>query len=408
MFEPEAALGCAPGPVAAVTDIQVKGWPLITGAPTTEDMEGTMYLALRELWRSKLKFGLLTAAVGLLVFLLLFLGTLSGTLLGSYIGAIENASADLLVFSADSRHNVQASRLTPADVERVREVPGVMDAAGMNEATLSISIDGAPADLSLWGTTPGGPGDAPVVEGRAASDGEVVVDISAESQGFVLGSMITLVASGRQLEVVGYTDSRQYSVLPTGYTSNREWSQIFLATFPGAAEVPINIVAVDIEASADTASVGAAINEELPTSDATTPVNAAGSAPGVSSIGTSFNLIVGITFGIVVVVIGFFFTILAVQKRKAFIMLRAVGSSRGYLGWSIVIQIVATMVLGIVLGFGFLWGASSASSESFPLTIDLEAVVATSLAVLMASIAAGAFSLRRALSVDPAQAAGGA
>jgi putative ABC transport system permease protein len=220
--------------------------------------------------------------------------------------------------------------------------------------------------------------------------------------------MITLVASGRQLEVVGYTDSRQYSVLPTGYTSNREWSQIFLATFPGAAEVPINIVAVDIEASADTASVGAAINEELPTSDATTPVDAAGSAPGVSSIGTSFNLIVGITFGIVVVVIGFFFTILAVQKRKAFIMLRAVGSSRGYLGWSIVIQIVATMVLGIVLGFGFLWGASSASSESFPLTIDLEAVVATSLAVLMASIAAGAFSLRRALSVDPAQAAGGA
>ena len=43
--------------------------------------EENMFIALRELWRAKLRFGLLAAAVGLLVFLLLFLGTLSGTLL---------------------------------------------------------------------------------------------------------------------------------------------------------------------------------------------------------------------------------------------------------------------------------------------------------------------------------------
>jgi len=366
-----------------------------------------MYLALRELRRSKLKFGLLSAAVGLLVFLLLFLGTLSGTLLASYVGAIENASADLLVFSSESRRNVQASRFAPIDVERIEKLPGVAAAAGMNEATLSVTIDGEPSDLSLWGVAPDGPGDVPIVEGRTASDGEVVVDISGEGQGFAIGSTISLIATGRQLEVVGYTDSRQYSVLPTAYTSEGEWNEIFLATFPGTQSAPVNIVAVDVDPDTDIASVAASINQASTTTDAARPEQAAATAPGVSSISTSFNLIVGITFGIVVVVIGFFFTILAVQKRKAFIMLRAVGSSGGYLGWSIVIQIVATMLLGIVLGFGFLWGASSASSESFPLTIDLVAVVATSLAVLIASIAAGVFSLRRALSVDPAQAAGG-
>ena len=54
-----------------------------------------MYVAMREIWRSKLKFGLLAAAVGLLVFLLMFLGTLSGTLLRIFIQA-EKILASIL------------------------------------------------------------------------------------------------------------------------------------------------------------------------------------------------------------------------------------------------------------------------------------------------------------------------
>ena len=51
-----------------------------------------------------------------------------------------------------------------------------------------------------------------------------------EDLGFTLGSTITLVETGRTLEVVGFTDSRQYSVLPTGYTPTSEWDAIFFAT----------------------------------------------------------------------------------------------------------------------------------------------------------------------------------
>jgi putative ABC transport system permease protein len=367
-----------------------------------------MFLAIRELWRSKLKFGLLSAAVGLLVFLLLFLGTLSGTLLSSYIGAIDNATADLLVFSDDSRRNVQASRLTPEDVDVAREAAGVTDAAGLSEATLTVRIEGESADLSLWGTTPGGPGDVPVIEGRPASSGEVVVDVSAKGEGIVIGSVLDLVETQRQLRVVGYTENRQYSVLPTGYTPQQEWDGIFRATFPGAPTTPLNIIAIEIDGDADAQTVISGIDDTLVNADSTTPSEAAESAPGVSSISTSFNLIVGITFGIVVVVIGFFFTILAVQKRKSFVMLRAVGSSRRYLGWSVLLQIIVTMVLGTLFGYVFLWGATFASSESFPLTINVAGIAVTSIAVLIASVIAGAFSLRRALAVDPAQAAVGA
>lgn len=366
-----------------------------------------MFIALRELWRSKLRFGLLSAAVGLLVFLLLFLGTLSGTLLSSYIGAINNSEADALVFSSDSRRNVQASRLDAAVIGSVEQVPGVNAAAGMSEATLTVSIDGETSDLSLWAVDPGAPGDVPIVEGRSATAGEVVVDVSAKANGFVIGSTVTLLETGHKLVIVGYTDQRQYAVLPTGYTPSAEWNEIFLETYPGAPNVPVNLVAVDINQGVDVDAVISEINESVASVDAATPGDAAAATPGVSSITTSFNLIEGITFGIVVVVIGFFFTILAVQKQKSFVLLRAAGAGRRYLGVSIVVQIAITIAVGILIGILFLWGASFASSESFPLTIEAPSVALTSLVVLISSIAAGGFSVRRALTVDPTRAARG-
>ncbi|MEZ5273015.1 MAG: hypothetical protein R2694_12040 [Ilumatobacteraceae bacterium] len=52
-----------------------------------------MFLAWHEMRRSKLRFGLLTGAVGLLVFLILFQQALLGGLITQFIGAVRNQSA---------------------------------------------------------------------------------------------------------------------------------------------------------------------------------------------------------------------------------------------------------------------------------------------------------------------------
>jgi putative ABC transport system permease protein len=366
-----------------------------------------VFVALREVWRSKLKFGLLAAAVGLLFFLLLFLSTLSGSLVASFVGGIENANADLLVFSSEARRNVQASRFRPDTVSNVAAVSGVAASAGMSEATLTVEIDGSREDLSLWGTEPGGPGDVPITEGRAAGSGEVVMDRSGKSLGFDIGSEITLVDTGLVLEIVGFTDDRQYSVLPTAYTPTEVWNDVFFATFPGVPEVPVSIIAVDVEEGQEPASVAGNISTTVSDTDAITPDEAASSTPGVSSISTSFNLILGITFAIVVIVIGFFFTILAVQKQRTFALLRAVGTSRSTVAFGIVAQIVITTGLGIAGAVALLQVAVSMSGDGLPLTINPALVVFASLAVLLGSILSGAFAARRALEVDPMSAAQG-
>jgi putative ABC transport system permease protein len=122
---------------------------------------------LREILRSKLKFGLLAAAVGLLFFLLIFVNTLSSTLLDQFVGAIENSSADVLVFDSEAQATIPASRLTDDDVARVAEVDGVETATPISELTTDTTLDGTELDVSLWGLQIGGPGTpTELAEGR--------------------------------------------------------------------------------------------------------------------------------------------------------------------------------------------------------------------------------------------------
>ena len=68
-----------------------------------------MFLALKEIARAKARFGLLIAAIGMLVFLILFQQSLQNGLLTSFAGAIRNQSAPVLVYSVDGQRVLQGS-----------------------------------------------------------------------------------------------------------------------------------------------------------------------------------------------------------------------------------------------------------------------------------------------------------
>ena len=72
-----------------------------------------MFLALHEMRRAKVRFGLLMAAIGLLVFLILTQQALQNGLITSFVGAIERQSAPVLVYSVDGQRTLQGSVITP-------------------------------------------------------------------------------------------------------------------------------------------------------------------------------------------------------------------------------------------------------------------------------------------------------
>ena len=86
--------------------------------------------------RAKLRFGLLSGAVGLLVFLILFQQALLGSLLLSFTGAIENQSGTVLVYSEEARKNLSASVVLPPQQAQIEAVDGVGASAPLGRGHL--------------------------------------------------------------------------------------------------------------------------------------------------------------------------------------------------------------------------------------------------------------------------------
>lgn len=359
----------------------------------------------REIWRSKLKFLLLAAAVGLLFFLLVFVNTLSTTLLDSFIGALENNSADVLVYDSESQATIPASRLTPEDVDAVSGAQGVDTAAPISVISTDATFDGDRLDVSLWGIDPGGPGaPADLLDGELPQAGQAVVDTSARDAGLDVGSSFEV--GGLTVEVVGVAENATYSVLPTAYVSSDTWAELFSGLFPGAPAVPINMIGVATNSGASPAEVAAAISG-LDGLDGLLPSQAAASTPGVSSIQQSFGIITGITFVIVVIVVGFFFQILTVQKLNVFTLLRAVGAQTRNVVSYVFGQIGFLVIVGVLIGVAMLSITVLTTRDFFAIALDPLLIVGFGSAILVASLLSGLTSVRRIRREDPASAATG-
>src|SRR5205085_12273606 len=117
-----------------------------------------MRFALGEMRRAKLRFALLIGAVALLIFLILFQQTLSGSLLGQFTGGLEHQSATVLVYNADARRSVAASRLLPQQVAGAAQVAGVAASGPIGEGSFTAQLaSGDQRDTTVIGYTLGGP-----------------------------------------------------------------------------------------------------------------------------------------------------------------------------------------------------------------------------------------------------------
>ncbi len=365
-----------------------------------------MNLALTEMRRAKLRFGLLTAAVALLVFLIVFLSSLSGALLRAFTGALESLPADGLVYSDTARANVQASRLDPETTEQVAAVNGVADAGSLAVLSANATVAGEPDELQLIGVTPDSPSQ-PVDglrEGRfPAAPTEVAIDASQATA--ALGDVIRVNGSQTDLIVTGRYVGTQFGT-DTAWLTEEGYVALLNELNPGLPAVPINTVAFSVDAGADPVAVAAQVQQAIAGTEVLDRDAAIASIPGVESVSQTFGLLVGITFVIGVVVVGFFFLILTVQKLRTFTLLRAGGASVRSLAGTVTGQIAAVVLIASAVAVVLAWGALQGLSTGLPVSIDPVTIGSVVAAVLVASLAAGLLSVRRIAAIDPATAAG--
>lgn len=368
-----------------------------------------MFLALKEMRRAKLRFGLLTGAVALLVFLILFQQALLTGLVNQFIGALKNQSADVLVYSSQARKNVEGSLIFPEQSAAIPAVPGVEAAAPLGQGTFTVTADGEITDAVLFGYQFGGPGEpTTLIEGRLpTADGEAVASSRNRDEGFDIGDVVTLASDGGSITVVGLAEEINYSVAPVLFVDFATFEAAKIARNPDAKDVLPSLVAVSVVDGADAATVAAAITAAVPGTEALTRTEAVDSSPGVSSVRQSFAIILALFYLVVPLVTGLFFLIVTFQKASALTLLRAIGAGGGTLVRSLLIQVVVIVLSGGVLAALLFYGAAQGGA-ALGLAFNVPTVVLTIAAVLVLAFLTSLVAVRRVLRIDPIQATTGA
>ncbi len=365
-----------------------------------------MFLAWREMLRAKLRFALLAGAIGLLVFLVLFVQALTGALIRQFIGAIEHQSADVLVYGADARKNLEGSRVPTETVAEVAAIPGVAAAGPLGEGTFTVRAGGESRDAVLFGHELGGPGSPTTMDaGRAVTgDFEAVASRGAEDLGFRLGAVVRLEPDGRAIRIVGLASDANYSVTPVLFTTFATYEAARRDASGGRALVTPSAVAVISDSDVSSTTVRDRINQSVEGVEALTRDEAVADAPGVASVSDSIGAVVLLCFFVVVVVAGLFFLILTVQKAASLTLLRAIGVRARTLVQSLLLQVVVVVVAGLVIGTALAWLALNAAQNSLGARVALGDVVGTGAVVLGLSLVAALGAARRVLRIDPVRA----
>ncbi len=374
-----------------------------------------MFLALAEIRRTKLRFTLLSGSIGLLAYLILFQQALTGGLITQFIGALRNQSGPVLVLSSDARANLQASNLTPEQVSAITSAEGIADSASMGLATFTASTAVSRQrgdaktrliETSLVGYRLGGLG-APttLTDGRLPTvRGEVVASKLNDVDGFALGKRVRVEPSQQELVIVGIAKDINFFAAPTLFGSYDTFVEVKKVINPNAKGVLATAVLVKAEAGVPHTQLVTNITGAADRVEVLTKAEAAAKAPGVSSVSSSFGLIIGLLWFVVLLTTGLFFLILTVQKTGSLTVLRAMGASGNKLVGALIIQVFLVMIAALVVAVA-LFAATVPAVANLGLSVDPKLIASTAgLLLVLALIGTGLGATRRILRIDPSAA----
>lgn len=378
------------------------------------------YLAIKEIWRNRGRFLLVSLVIALITLLVLFIAALGEGLGNGNREYISKLNSEMIVFQAKSDFLIQGSRLGRDRLAAIRRVDGVQDAGmlGVSSASLILPGEVDPLKVAMLGVEPGHSGEPRVQQGRQLSTDlaqEVVIDRNTALRSKLnVGDNLTIrVTQGTRdefftLAIVGVSEGLQFALQPSIFVPFFTWDRIRPKS---EAEVnlsnPIaNVILVKLEDASQFDIVSQRISQQVDNVETASLNKAIQALPGYSAQQSTLNTQGGFTLFIGVLVIGGFFQIQILQKVSQIGVLKAIGTANPIVAAASVIQIVLITIIGVAIGglFAFIF------SLTFPPTVPIVFNGATSalaiVALLLIGPIGGLASIRYAVRIEPLKALG--
>ncbi len=378
------------------------------------------YLAIKEIWRNRGRFLLVSLVIALITLLVLFIAALGEGLGNGNREYISKLNAELIVFQAKSDYLIQASRLGLSRLDAIRNVEGVEDAGALGTASVNIlgGTQSDPLKVALLGVEPGHTGEPKVIEGQQLADDqsdEVIIDKNtAIRTGLTVGDILTVrVTQGTEdklydLRIVGMTDGQQYSLQPSVFVPFLTWDNIRPKS---EAEInnskPVaNVILVKLQDPSQIEQVRSRLVSDVENVEAATLKEAIQALPGYSAQQSTLNTQGAFTLFIGILVIGGFFQIQILQKVSQIGVLKAIGTKNSAVAAVSVIQIIIVTTIGVAIGGILTFLFSLFFPPTVPIVFNGTTSAIAIVALLLIGPLGGLVSIRYAVRIEPLKAVG--
>ena len=374
------------------------------------------YLALKEIWRNKGRFFLVSLVIALITLLVLFIAALGEGLADGNRQYVANLDAQLIVFLEKSDYVISSSRLDTNTIRAVRRVDGVADAGEIYTSTSEIVSLPEPLKISLLAAEPDRPGMPPIIAGRPYRGGEASETLIDEGvalrTGIKVGDEIQIRSTQGtedeffRLKVVGLVGKQSYFFQSTIFVPPATWEKMRpqpAADLNDSTPYP-NIIAVKLDNPAQTELMKErllALVSNIEVADIQTTIN---NIPGYSAQQSTVQTQGAFTLLIGILVIGGFFQIQVLQKVPQIGVLKAIGSSNAAVGLAAVVQIIVTTVIGVAIGGGLTYLLSLGFPPTIPLTFNGMRSILAVIALLLIGPLGGMLSIIYAVRIEPLKA----
>jgi putative ABC transport system permease protein len=359
-----------------------------------------MFLAVRDLRRAWRRFSLVGLVVALVAMLATVLAGLADGLVQQGTSGLRALPFDHLAFQPGSQAVFSRSTLTVRALREWQQQPGV-EASPLGVSFVNATPVGAgqSLDLALFGV----PADSFLVqrpEARAALRGEpgLVLSDTFKRKGVKVGQRFQLGGSDTSLPVLGFTFAGSYGHVDIAYTALATWQSIAY----GTAGDRFSAIALRVPHGTDIAGADRAAHTETRTKQ-----QAYAGSPGFTAETQTMTLIRGFLLVISALVVGAFFTVLAVQRTKQIGLLKAMGASSWYVLRDGIAQITLVALAATIVGAGGGTAVVAAlSGGTVPVQLSVSSVLVSAGLIVVTGIAGSLATFRRIARVEPAIALG--
>lgn len=362
-----------------------------------------MNLAWKELVYGKRKYILIELLIVLLMFMVLFLSGLAEGLGRAVISGIDNMDADYFLLNDSAESLITISDLNTEVYDQLKsQTDAELAVLDIQRLYLSKQYDDEKLNITYFAIEAGSFLEPSVSEGvqLADSDAEnpILLDDDFSLEGIKIGDIVTDSSTELEFTVVGFVEDQMYGHTSIGFITTDTYTKLRSLLNP-LYEKSYHAIAL---------RNGSVENVGLDGTELVAKADIIENIPSYTAEHITITMIVWVLVVVSAAIIGVFYYILTLQKRKQFSVIKAIGMGMSRIAGIVVSQVCIIAVCGAVIANFLTFAMAAALPETMPFYLKGTAACLVTIAFILISVVSSLISILNISNVDPMKVIGGA